>query len=554
MAYFFLPCRASRISQEYTQLKKDFLVRSSSKTAKTSTKDQSHHKSIDGLIKWCQDELVKRFTTQRSDCKLLTYNLFLGATILLSLFQSKVYQETWRSELSAIHADLDQHQKSHKVYDQFHTKVLQAERQSPSLSPNEVSIYQQSLNELKKVYAELLSLSTKRLCDLQILFDFVTAATDEIAWLKSREQIELDRDWSNVSLDLNDLNAEYKNTLREFHERKKEIEKVLLAQPKISSFEAPSKIIAHYTQEIQKHRSWFQQLINCFEVHFKHLAEYQHFYSDVEKHREWLIGMKDQLDTKYSISDLTIDHGEALLREMHHVHDDLTQFNAIIEKLAKQAEKIVVLRERGDRAAIGSRNYCVKSLCTYSPNERILFEKSEIAELTGVVGTKSSEWIVLNAKGEQVSAPNILFAIEPPNEEVCQLIDKLRLTQNRMLELWQDKHIQLRRNLIIATIRDVRNWNYDRFLSIGFDERQTIRRALNDDYNKILVESGDNDTRMALLKNEIIEVNNMLDDYESRTRSEGESKSLTSEVKFRYSMNSKYIYRAIELSISMIAQ
>lgn len=449
---------------------------------------------------------------------------------------------------------MDQHQKSHKVYDQFHTKVLQAERQSPSLSPNEVSIYQQSLNELKKVYSELLSLSTKRLCDLQILFDFVTAATDEIAWLKSREQIELDRDWSNVSLDLNDLNAEYKNTLREFHERKKEIEKVLLAQPKISSFEAPSKIIAHYTQEIQKHRSWFQQLINCFEVHFKHLAEYQHFYSDVEKHREWLIGMKDQLDTKYSISDLTIDHGEALLREMHHVHDDLTQFNAIIEKLAKQAEKIVVLRERGDRAAIGSRNYCVKSLCTYSPNERILFEKSEIAELTGVVGTKSSEWIVLNAKGEQVSAPNILFAIEPPNEEVCQLIDKLRLTQNRMLELWQDKHIQLRRNLIIATIRDVRNWSYDRFLSISYDERQTIRRALNDDYNKILVESGDNDTRMALLKNEIIEVNNMLDDYESRTRSEGESKSLTSEVKFRYSMNSKSIYRAIELSISMIAQ
>lgn len=442
--------------------------------------------------------------------------------------------------MNDIHSDLDQHQKCHKVYDHFHSKVLQAERQSPSLSPNEVSIYQQSLNELKKVYAELLSLSTKRLCDLQALYDFVSAATDEIEWLKSRQQVELDRDWSNTSLDLNDLNSEYKNTLREFHERKRESEKVLNSQPKISNFEAPSKIIAYYSQEIQKHRSWFQQLINCFEVHFKHLAEYKHFYSDVEKNREWLISIKDQLDTKYSIADLTIDHGEVLLREMHHVHENLIQFNSIIEKLAKQAEKIVVLRERSEKG-IGSKNYCVKSLCTYSPNERILFEKSEIAELTGVAG---NDWIVLNSKGEQVSAPNILFAIEPPNEEVCQLIDKLRLTQNRMLELWEDKQIHLRRNLIIATIRDVRNWSYEHFLSIGYEERQTIRRALNDDYNKILIESRDNDSQISLLKNEIIEVNNLLDEYESRTRSEGELNADSSEY-----MNSKYI----KLFISMIA-
>lgn len=437
--------------------------------------------------------------------------------------------------MNVIQSDLDSHQKNHKVYDQFHAKVLQAERQSTSLSPNEASIYQQSLNELKKVYAELLSLSTKRLCDLQALYDFATVANDELEWFTSREQIELYRDWSNTSMDLNELNSHYKNTLREFNERKKEIEKVLNAKQVTSNFEAPSKIIANYSQEIQKHRSWFQQLINCFEVHFKHLAEYKHFYSDIEKHREWLISIKDQLETKYSIGDFSIDQGEILVRGMHAVFDELNQFNSIIEKLAKQAEKIVVLQERNQHGLV-NRQHFVKSLCTYSPNERILFEKDEIAELINISG---NDYVVRTSKGEQVAAPNVLFAIQPPNEEVCQLIEKLRLTQRKMVELWQYKHLQIRRNLIMATIRDVRSWTFEHFLSIGYEERQTIRRALNDDYNKILAESGDHE--IAQLKNEIIDVNHLLDDYEQRTHSEGKL-SISTTLIFHMTNNKLQIY------------
>lgn len=418
--------------------------------------------------------------------------------------------------MSVIQSDLDLHQKNHKIYDQFHTKVLQAERQSTSLTSNEASIYQQSLNELKKIYAELLSLSTKRLCDLQALYDFVTVVVDELEWFSSREQIEINRDWSNTLMDLNELNSHYKNTIREFNERKKEIEKVLNSTQMTSNFEAPSKIIANYSDEIQKHRSWFQQLINCFEVHFKNLAEYKHFYSDIEKQREWLISIKDQLDTKYSMSDFTIDQGEVLLRGMHAVYDELNQFNSIIEKLAKQSEKIVVLQERNQRAII-NRQLSVKSLCTYSPNERILFEKNEIADLVNIDGI---DWIVKTSKGEQVSAPNVLFSIQPPNEEVYQLIEKLRLTQRKMIELWEHRHLQIRRNLIRSTVRDVRGWTFDHFLSIGYEERQTIRRALNDDFNKIAAES--NDHEIMQLKNEIIDVNHLLDEYEQRTHSEGE--------------------------------
>lgn len=65
------------------------------------------------------------------------------------------------------------------------------------------------MSQLRKTYAELLSLSNKRVSDLHSLLDFLQAATQELIWLNEKEEQELNRDWANKSLNITDVERYY---------------------------------------------------------------------------------------------------------------------------------------------------------------------------------------------------------------------------------------------------------------------------------------------------------------------------------------------------------
>lgn len=393
--------------------------------------------------------------------------------------------------------------------------MLQAERQQSSLSGDESILYQQSLNQLKKVYAELLSLSTKRLCDLHALHDFVTVATDELDWLNANESIELNRDWSDTSMNLSALNHNYKQLVSEYNGREQQIRVAMEKGEGLVASHPASKLVANFMQEIQEQRSWLFQLINCFEVHFKHLAEFQNFYNDVSEQKEWLVARKELLETKFSDSDFNLDRGDILLRGMQSVLDELNQFGSVVDKLAKRSQSILPLTER--KQIIHNKQYVVQSLCTYK--DKIVLEKGETAELLD--NSDQVHWRVRTAKYGDKVIPSVCLLIPPPNEEATELVNKLRLSQSKMIELWQKKQIQLRRNMILATIRVVREWSFEHFLGLGYEQRNAIRRALNEDSDKVLSESDPADPQLSRLKQEMIEVNRLFDEFERRANSEG---------------------------------
>lgn len=431
-------------------------------------------------------------------------------------FQSNLLQAPWGSDLRSITSELEFHQAEHRANDQFHSKVLQAERQQSNLSGDESLLYQQSLNQLKKVYAELLSLSTKRLCDLHALHDFITVATDELDWLSSNENIELSRDWSDTSMDLSTLNHNYKQMVNDFNEREQQTRATMEKGEGLVAQHPASKLVANYMQEIQEQRSWLYQLIHCFEVHFKNLAEFQNFYNDISDQKEWLVARKELLETKYSDSDFNLDRGDILLRGMQTVLDELNQFGSIVDKLAKRSQSIVPLKERKQLAS--NKQYAVQSLCTYKQDDKIVLEKGETAQLLDISG---HQWRVRTSKGGEKVIPSACLMIPPPNDEAFDLVNKLRLSQQKIIELWQKKQIQLRRNMILATIRVVKEWSFDHFLGMGYEQRNAIRRALNEDSDKVLAESDPTDLQLKRLKQEMIEVNRLFDEFERRANSEG---------------------------------
>lgn len=74
---------------------------------------------------------------------------------------------------------------------------------------DELTVYTQHLNNLQKLYTELLSVSGKRLSDLETLLDFLQSASNYLVWLNEKEEIELTRDWSDRDLNLASVQQYY---------------------------------------------------------------------------------------------------------------------------------------------------------------------------------------------------------------------------------------------------------------------------------------------------------------------------------------------------------
>lgn len=59
------------------------------------------------------------------------------------------------------------------------------------------------------------------------------------------------------------------------------------------------------------------------------------------------------------------------------------------------------------------------------------------------------------------------------------------------------------------------------FIAMGQDQRTAIRRALNEDADKLISEGDPSDPQLKRLRREMDEVNRLFDEFERRARADG---------------------------------
>jgi len=64
--------------------------------------------------------------------------------------------------------------------------------------------------------------------------------------------------------------------------------------------------------------------------------------------------------------------------------------------------------------------------------------------------------------------------------------EKLKRHYDRLITLWQKKHLRMRQNMIFATIKVVKGWDFQQYISMEKEQRVAIRRALNEDSDKLI--------------------------------------------------------------------
>lgn len=140
----------------------------------------------------------------------------------------------FREEIEILEAMFEQHKVDHHdimefrqhvdrydcistdfIYFSFSCIARQAE-----IAAEDSEAYCELLSRLESDYQQLRDLSTGRMLDLDSLIAFVRAAQQELSWIAEREDLEVTRNWSDVSqLDLPMLHNYYKQLLHEIELR-----------------------------------------------------------------------------------------------------------------------------------------------------------------------------------------------------------------------------------------------------------------------------------------------------------------------------------------------
>lgn len=161
------------------------------------------------------------------------------------------------------------------------------------------------------------------------------------------------------------------------------------------------------------------------------------------------------------------------------------------------------------------------------------------------------KWKVTSSRGQSGEAPGVMFLLTPPDQEAIETAEKLKRHYDRVITLWQKKHLRMRQNMIFATIKVVKSWDFQQYMSMEKEQRIAIRRALNEDSEKLIQEGEPNDPQLKRLQREIDEVNRLFDEWERRAALEEERRNAAKAFNDRYLHNPTYVSKVREFFLDL---
>ncbi|XP_046973803.1 dystonin isoform X22 [Vanessa cardui] len=433
----------------------------------------------------------------------------------------KLHEADYGSDLPSVQHESDKHQREHKQIDQFHSKVEQCVHNRSNFNGEELNLYNQHLNQLQKLYAELLSTSTKRMSELDALQEFLQSATAELNWLNEKEQVELSRDWADPHINLPAVQHYYEQLMSSLEKRELQFSNVIdRGEALIAQHHPAMKTIEAHLQVMQSQWAWVLQLTLCLETHLKHTTHYHNFFEQIKEAEKWIQKREEALNTTFSQSEFTLDQGERLLKGMQELREELNQQGGAVSRLVDDAQHVRPVRLR--RAPV-ARPLRAETVCAYK-HANVAIEKG--SAVTVVDNSGRSRWRVrVGGAGTEVQLPGAVLALPPPCQDALDAAAALRNAYDRVIQLWQRKQLRMRQNMIFATIKVVKGWDFPQFVAMGAEQRQAIRRALNEDAEKLLAEGDPADPQLRRLRREIDDVNRLFDEFERRARAEEDSKN-----------------------------
>ena len=287
----------------------------------------------------------------------------------------------------------------------------------------------------------------------------------------------------------------------------------------IISHHPASQVIEAHMLAMQNKWAWLLQLTLCLETHLKHTGTSQRFFGECSSAEEFLTHKEEILNNHFSQAEFTLEEGEELLKEMQTLRDELHGYEDEIQRLIEASQEIIPLSQRRERLRNPVDAFAI---CKYS-NQNISINRDEVVTIKE--NTNMKAWKFTTSRGQSGEAPGVMFLLPPPDAIAVDTAEKLKRHYDRVITLWQKKHLRMRQNMIFATIKVVKSWTFETYIAMEKSVRLNIRKALNEDAEKLIEEGEPNDPQLKRLEREIAEVNKLFDEWERRALLEDEKRN-----------------------------
>ncbi|KAL3114469.1 hypothetical protein niasHT_019973 [Heterodera trifolii] len=421
--------------------------------------------------------------------------------------------------LEVLEQIFEQHKLDNRDIQDFRQTVDECIARQAEVSAEDSYDYCELLKMMESEYQQLRELSAGRMVDLDSLIAFIRAAQLELLWIHQREELEVTRNWSDLErLDIPMLQNYFKQLLHEIELHEKQFNDVHNQGAALINQRHPAgEVIEVYLRTMQNQWDWMLNLSKCLEGHLRDAYNAKAFVEESEQVEQQMQQQLDHLDREYSRTDFSLDDGEQMLRQLDSVREYIQQLHARLLSLTDRCAQISPLWQRGERI---SKPLPVMALCEYKSKDKIHIRQGD--ECTLLDNHDQIQWRVRGMDGVEASVPSVVFRIPPPDPRLASFLSRLHNQFEKLRKLWDRTHHLVRYNMVLNTMRTVRAWDLDTFLSIPSDQRDEIIKALNEDVNKLLSEMDPNDPLAKRLKDELRMTNEHFYDLLARAQKEPE--------------------------------
>lgn len=422
-------------------------------------------------------------------------------------------------DAQSIQLRLNQFVEEQKKIENFQSSIDQCHSRKRDIKPEELPIYSNMLTRLLTGYDELVNFCSKRVDNLRSLLDFVKLADNELKWISLKEEIEISRDWSLKNLNLKQIEKEHRSLVKETESRESEFISVQKRGESLIRSRHPStKFIESLMAKMQYNWSWLLQLIDCLAEHLQYTTDYYSFLEDVSESKKSINSIEDKLNNQYSRQHFSLDEGEKMSQEMFHLKEDIAKLGDKVRELDDKSHNIVNMRQRKTPLP---RPIQIKSLCMIK-NDVSTITKNEMVTLYD--NSQRIKWKVRTSNGVEQNIPSVCFVIPPPDPDILDALRELNDKLSGLIALWTQKHRELRQNLVLASMKKMKDWDYPTYCSTDPNKRDRILKSFQDDINNLARESPVDDPKIRQLQDEMNDILKKFADFEERKRREEEEK------------------------------
>lgn len=402
-----------------------------------------------------------------------------------------------------------------RLIQNFQSSIDKCQSRKSAIEPEHLPIYQNMLGRLLTSYDELVMFTNKRIADLKSLLDFAKAAEKELAWIATKEEREIARDWSLKNLNLEEIAKEQYKLVKEIEARERDFNAVQSKGEQLVRSQHPcTKLIERLMARMQYNWSWLLQLVHCLEEHLRSTGDYYNFMDSVTEYRKAINMIEDRLNNQFSRQHFLVEEGEKMLQEMNTIKSEIATLNSKMSELDARKDTIVNLKQR---KATLPRPIKVKSLCMIK-NEQCNINKNEMVTLHD--NSQRTKWHIRAGNNVDTSIPSVCFDIPPPDPDILDAWAELRAKLDALIALWAQKNRDLRLNQIMATMKLIKDWDYPTYCTMDPKKVDGILRMLEDDIHKLAREGPPDDPKIKRLLDELADIKKKLADFEARKRRE----------------------------------